>query len=148
MIRLNLFMIWFLHFLSLLSVICRYYRQNSSSRIIVVLAYTVSTLIICVYSTIFIISHIGVWWHLIIADMEYCLNYIFKGKHYTTKYILPLKASTNQLEAIAQGLALTSAEQNNHKSYGRYTDMNLFEDGILVWHSDVQIILENYSCNL
>lgn len=37
MIRLNLFMIWFLHFLSLLSVICRYYRQNSSSRIIVVL---------------------------------------------------------------------------------------------------------------
>lgn len=46
MIRLNLFMIWFLHFLSLLSVICRYYRQNSSSRIIVVLAYTVSTLFI------------------------------------------------------------------------------------------------------
>lgn len=44
MIRLNLFMIWFLHFLSLLSVICRCYRQNSSSRIIVVLAYTVSTL--------------------------------------------------------------------------------------------------------
>mgnify|MGYP007081806393 CR=1 FL=1 len=42
MIRLNLFMIWFLHFLSLLSVICRYYRQNSSSRIIVVLVYTVS----------------------------------------------------------------------------------------------------------
>lgn len=44
MIRLNLFMIWFLHFISLLSVICRYYRQNSSSRIIVVLVYTVSTL--------------------------------------------------------------------------------------------------------
>lgn len=44
MIRLNLFMIWFLHFLSLLSVICRYYSQNSSSRIIVVLVYTVSTL--------------------------------------------------------------------------------------------------------
>lgn len=43
MIRLNLFMIWFLHFISLLSVICRYYRQNSSSRIIVVLVYTVST---------------------------------------------------------------------------------------------------------
>ena len=43
MIRLNLFMIWFLHFLSLLSVICRYYSQNSSSRIIVVLVYTVST---------------------------------------------------------------------------------------------------------
>lgn len=43
MIRLNLFMIWLLHFLSLLSVICRYYRQNSSSRIIVVLVYTVST---------------------------------------------------------------------------------------------------------
>ena len=37
-------MIWYLHFLSLLSVICRCYRQNSSSRIIVVLAYTVSTL--------------------------------------------------------------------------------------------------------
>ena len=37
-------MIWFLHFLSLLSVICRCYRQNSSSRIIVVLVYTVSTL--------------------------------------------------------------------------------------------------------
>lgn len=46
MIRLNLFMIWFLHFISLLSVICRYYRQNSSSRIIVVLVYTVSTLFI------------------------------------------------------------------------------------------------------
>lgn len=45
MIRLNLFMIWFLHFLSLLSVICRYYRQNSSSQIIVVLVYTVSTLL-------------------------------------------------------------------------------------------------------
>lgn len=44
MIRLNLFMIWFLHFLSLLSVICRCYRQSSSSRIIVVLVYTVSTL--------------------------------------------------------------------------------------------------------
>lgn len=44
MIRLNLFMIWFLHFLSLLSVVCRCYRQNSSSRIIVVLVYTVSTL--------------------------------------------------------------------------------------------------------
>lgn len=44
MIRLNLFMIWFLHFLSLLSVIYRYFRQNSSSRIIVVLVYTVSTL--------------------------------------------------------------------------------------------------------
>lgn len=44
MIRLNLFMIWFLHFLSLLSVICRCYRQNSSSRIIVVLVYIVSTL--------------------------------------------------------------------------------------------------------
>lgn len=44
MIRLNLFMIWFLHFLSLLSVVCRYYRQSSSSRIIVVLVYTVSTL--------------------------------------------------------------------------------------------------------
>lgn len=43
MIRLNLFMIWFLHFLSLLSVICRCYRQNSSSRIIVVLIHTVST---------------------------------------------------------------------------------------------------------
>lgn len=47
MIRLNLFMIWFLHFLSLLSVICRYYRQNSSSRIMVVLVYTVSTLFLC-----------------------------------------------------------------------------------------------------
>lgn len=46
MIRLNLFMIWFLHFLSLLSVICRYYSQNSSSRIIVVLVYTVSTLLL------------------------------------------------------------------------------------------------------
>lgn len=44
MIRLNLFMIWFLYFLSLLSVVCRCYRQNSSSRIIVVLVYTVSTL--------------------------------------------------------------------------------------------------------
>lgn len=44
MIRLNLFMIWFLHFLSLLSVICRYYRQNSLSRINAVLVYTVSTL--------------------------------------------------------------------------------------------------------
>lgn len=48
MIRLNLFMIWFLHFLSLLSVICRYYSQNSSSRIIVVLVYTVSTLFLLI----------------------------------------------------------------------------------------------------
>lgn len=48
MIRLNLFMIWFLHFLSLLSVICRYYRQNSSSQIIVVLVYTVSTLFLLI----------------------------------------------------------------------------------------------------
>jgi len=53
MIRLNLFMIWFLHFLSLLSVICRYYRQNSSSRIIVVLVYTVSTFLIFVYQKIY-----------------------------------------------------------------------------------------------
>ena len=44
MIRLNLFMIWFLHFLSLLSVIYRCYCQNSSSLIIIVLVYTVSTL--------------------------------------------------------------------------------------------------------
>lgn len=52
MIRLNLFMIWFLHFLSLLSVICRYYRQNSSSQIIVVLVYTVSTVFsICVLAS-------------------------------------------------------------------------------------------------
>ena len=50
MIRLNLFMVWLLHFLSLLSVICRYYRQNSSSRIIVVLVYTVSTLFFCTRS--------------------------------------------------------------------------------------------------
>lgn len=42
-------MILFLHFLSLLSVICRYYRQNSSSRIIVVLVYTVSTLLFVAY---------------------------------------------------------------------------------------------------
>ena len=42
MIRLNLFMIWFLHFLSLLSVICRYFHQNSLSRINAVLVYTVS----------------------------------------------------------------------------------------------------------
>lgn len=44
MIRLNLFMILFLHFLSLLSVICRYYHQNSLNRINAVLVYTVSTL--------------------------------------------------------------------------------------------------------
>lgn len=43
MIRLNLFMIWFLHFLSLLSVICRYFHRNSLSRINAVLVYTVST---------------------------------------------------------------------------------------------------------
>lgn len=49
MIRLNLFMIWFLHFLSLLSVICRCYCQNSSSRIIIVLVYTVSTLFFCIH---------------------------------------------------------------------------------------------------
>ena len=56
MIRLNLFMIWFLYFLSLLSVICRYYRQNSSSRIIVVLAYTVSTLFLCSLSISILIT--------------------------------------------------------------------------------------------
>ena len=54
MIRLNLFMIWFLHFLSLLSVICRYYRQNSSSRIIVVLAYTVSTVFLFFSHSVFV----------------------------------------------------------------------------------------------
>lgn len=60
MIRLNLFMIWFLHFLSLLSVIYRYYRQNSSSRIIVVLVYTVSTLFLYSYIiTNFFISRRG-----------------------------------------------------------------------------------------
>ena len=82
------------------------------------------------------------------SNMEYYLSYCFKGKSYSIKENVPQKVSTNQLENIAEGLALTSAEQNNHKSYGRYTDMNLFEDGILVWHSDVQIILENYSYNL
>ena len=55
MIRLNLFMIWFLHFLSLLSVICMYYRQNSLSRIIVVLVYTVSTPLLYILAGITII---------------------------------------------------------------------------------------------
>ena len=53
MIRLNLFMIWFLHFFSLLSVICRCYCQNSSSRIIIVLVYTVSTLFLCLLVAFF-----------------------------------------------------------------------------------------------
>ena len=44
MIRLNLFMIWFLHFLSLLSVVCSCCYQNLSSQNKVVLVYTVSTL--------------------------------------------------------------------------------------------------------
>ena len=57
MIRLNLFMIWFLHFLSLLSVICRYYRQNSSSRILVVLVYTVSTLFCSSLFLFYLILH-------------------------------------------------------------------------------------------
>ena len=60
MIRLNLFMIWFLHFLSLLSVICRCYRRNSSSRIIVILVYTVSTLFLCITNK-FINRHIGAY---------------------------------------------------------------------------------------
>ena len=53
-------MIWFLHFLSLLSVIYRYYRQNSSSRIIVVLVYTVSALFLCITNK-FINRHIGAY---------------------------------------------------------------------------------------
>lgn len=57
MIRLNLFMIWFLHFLSLLSVICRCYCQNSSSRIIIVLVYTVSTFFYVYIPTIYFINH-------------------------------------------------------------------------------------------
>nr|DAG94097.1 MAG TPA: hypothetical protein [Crassvirales sp.] len=68
MIRLNLFMIWFLHFLSLLSVICRYYRQNSSSRIIVVLVYTVSTPFLYHFTTIVSLSCIT---YLIIFHIAY-----------------------------------------------------------------------------
>ena len=59
-------MIWFLHFLSLLSVICRYYRQNSSSRIIVVLVYTVSTLFRMYISTSFNYCHIGAYGYFFI----------------------------------------------------------------------------------
>ena len=49
MIRLNLFMIWFLHFISLLSVVCRCNHQDLLSRINAVLAYTVSTLFFCIH---------------------------------------------------------------------------------------------------
>ena len=66
MIRLNLFMIWFLHFLSLLSVVCRCYRQNSSSRIIVVLAYTVSTSFF-----------VSIQYLLIAYSREFCKAFIF-----------------------------------------------------------------------
>lgn len=82
------------------------------------------------------------------SNMEYCLNYCFKSKYYTLKEDLPQKVSPNQLEVIAEGLALSSAEQNNHNPYGKYTDIKLFEDGKLVWHSGMRIISENYSCNL
>ena len=62
MIRLNLFMIWFLHFLPLLSVICRCCRQNSSIRIIVVLAYTVSTLFMYIQTQELKHSHADARW--------------------------------------------------------------------------------------
>ncbi len=63
MIRLNLFMIWFLHFISLLSVVCRCYRQNSSSRIIVVLVYTVSTSFLYIYINKNNINNSFIWSH-------------------------------------------------------------------------------------
>lgn len=74
MIRLNLFMIWFLHFLSLLSVICMCCRQNLSSRIIVVLAYTVSMLIMSNHKFIKLFKY---------ASNMLCL--ISFGKHFAKK---------------------------------------------------------------
>ena len=80
--------------------------------------------------------------------MVYYLSYCFKGKTYSYKVDEQQKCSTNQFEAIAEGLALSSAEQNGHESYGKYTDMSLFEDGKLVWSCDMRIISNNISYNL
>lgn len=74
MIRLNLFMIWFLHFLSLLSVICRYYRQNSSSRIIVVLVYTVSTFFFIL--SLFLHSPVGTFSPFHLRPHSLCCSFL------------------------------------------------------------------------
>lgn len=80
--------------------------------------------------------------------MEYCLSYFFKGKSYSIKDNVAQKAPSNQLEVIADGLVLSSSELHGHHSYGKYTDMCLYEDGILVWSSEERIISENHSVNL
>ena len=103
--------------------------------------------LICLYQHLFIYFPYWSLWILNKSNMVYCLSYYFKGKAYSIKVDVQQKGSTDQLETIAEGLALSSAEQNNHKSYGIYTDMSLFEDGKLVWCNKKRIISKNISCN-
>lgn len=79
------------------------------------------------------------------SNMEYYLSYCFKGKSYSIKENVPQKVSTNQLETIAEGLALSSAEHSKHPLYGKYTNMCLFENGKIVWTAEIRIISEIYS---
>lgn len=77
--------------------------------------------------------------------MEYSLNYSFGNKSYAITQEVNKKANENQLEAIAEGLALTSAEQNHHKSYGIYTNMVLFENKTPVWHTQKRGIYKEHA---
>ena len=79
------------------------------------------------------------------SNMEYFLNYCFNGKRYSIKEFVPQKASTNQLEAVADGLAVSSAEYNRHSPYGKYTDMHLYENGEEVWTAEMRIISANHA---
>ena len=77
--------------------------------------------------------------------MVYRLKYFFKDRFYEIEDNAP-DASECQYEVIAEGLALTSASKNQHEPYGKYTDMNLFVNGVCVWTNQCRIITQNYTC--
>ncbi len=74
--------------------------------------------------------------------MVYRLKYVFKGHTYEIEREAPI-ASECQYEVIAEGLALTSAEEKQHELYGKYTDMKLSVNGELVWIDNNRIITQN-----
>lgn len=75
--------------------------------------------------------------------MTYRLEYIFNAKCYKIEEEATSEPTEFQYEAIAEGLALTSAEKSQHEPYGKYTDMSLFVNGECVWTDDCRIITPN-----
>ncbi len=65
--------------------------------------------------------------------MVYELKYEFNGNPFSFEDEKTEKAYERQYEPIVIGLALSSAEKYHHEPYGKYTEINLFLDGELVW---------------